>query len=40
MDYLQNLDTKIDKIGLKPLTPKILYNIHHNLTQFKKYLND
>jgi hypothetical protein len=31
-------DTKIDKIGIVPLSPKILYNIHHNLTQFKKYL--
>ena len=32
--------TKIDKIGITLLTPKILYNIHHNITQFKKYLND
>ena len=32
--------TKIDKIHITSLTPKILYNIHHNLTQFKKYLND
>tara|TARA_R110000782_G_scaffold20022_1_gene54288 strand:+ start:72 stop:866 length:795 start_codon:yes stop_codon:yes gene_type:complete len=32
--------TKIDKVSIISLTPKILYNIHHNITQFKKYLND
>ena len=29
--------TKIDTIGLTPMTPEILYNINHNLTQFKKF---
>jgi len=33
-------NTKIDKIGNIPLTRETLYNINHNLTQFKKYLND
>ena len=31
---------KIDKIGNIPLTRETLYDINHNLTQFKKYLND
>ena len=31
---------KIDKIGDIPLTRKTLYDVNHNLTQFKKYLND
>jgi hypothetical protein len=29
--------TKIDKLGLIPLTTETLYNINHNLTQFKKF---
>ena len=29
--------TKIDTIGLTPMTQEILYNINHNLTQFKKF---
>ena len=29
--------TKIDKLGLIPLTQEALYNINHNLTQFKKF---
>ena len=33
-------NTKIDKIGNIPLTRETLYDINHNLTQFKKYLND
>ena len=33
-------NTKIDKIEDIPLTRETLYNINHNLTQFKKYLND
>ena len=33
-------NTKIDKIGNISLTRETLYNINHNLTQFKKYLND
>ena len=32
--------TKIDQIKIIPLTQEILYNINHNTTQFKKYLND
>ena len=32
--------TKIDQIKIIPLTQEILYNINHNITQFKKYLND
>ena len=30
--------TKIDTIGLTPMTQEILYNINHNLTQFKKFI--
>jgi len=33
-------NTKIDKIEDIPLTRETLYDINHNLTQFKKYLND
>ena len=33
-------NTKIDKIGNISLTRETLYDINHNLTQFKKYLND
>ena len=33
-------NVKIDKIGNIPLTRETLYDINHNLTQFKKYLND
>ena len=29
--------TKIDKLGLIPLSQETLYNINHNLTQFKKF---
>jgi len=29
--------TKIDTIGLTPMTQETLYNINHNLTQFKKF---
>ena len=29
--------TKIDTIGLIPMTQETLYNINHNLTQFKKF---
>ena len=29
--------TKIDTIGLTPLTQEVLYDINHNLTQFKKF---
>jgi hypothetical protein len=32
--------TKIDQVNIIPLTQEILYTINHNLTQFKKYLND
>ena len=32
--------TKIDTIGLTPMTQEILYNINHNLTQFKKFVKD
>jgi hypothetical protein len=29
--------TKIDKLGIIPLSQETLYNINHNLTQFKKF---
>ena len=32
-------NTKIDKIGAIPLTQETLYNINHNIIQFKKYIN-
>ena len=32
-------NTKIDKIGTIPLTQETLYNINHNIIQFKKYIN-
>jgi hypothetical protein len=31
-------NTKIDKIGLVPLTQEILYSINHNLIEFQKYI--
>ena len=37
---LTKSSTKIDKMGLQPLTPEKLYDINHNLTQFKKFIQD
>ncbi len=37
---LTKSSTKIDKMGLEPLTPEKLYDINHNLTQFKKFVMD
>jgi len=37
---LTKSSTKIDKMGLEPLTPEKLYDINHNLTQFKKFVKD
>ena len=40
LGLLTKSPTKIDKIGLQPLTPEILYDINHNLIQFKKFIKD
>ena len=37
---LTKSSTKIDKMGLEPLTQEKLYNINHNLIQFKKFVKD
>ena len=37
---LTKSSTKIDKTGLTPMTPEKLYDINHNLTQFKKFVMD
>ena len=37
---LTKSSTKIDKIGLEALTPEKLYDINHNLIQFKKFVKD
>jgi len=37
---LEKESTKIDQIGIVPLEPEILYNINHNITQFKNLILD
>ena len=40
LGLLSKSSTKIDKMGLEPLTQEKLYNINHNLIQFKKFVKD
>ena len=40
LGLLTKSSTKIDQIKSTPLTPKILYDINHNLIQFKKFIKD
>ena len=40
LGLLTKSSTKIDKMGLEPLTQEKLYNINHNLIQFKKFVKD
>ena len=37
---LNKSSTKIDKIGLIPMTQEKLYNINHNLIRFKQFVQD
>jgi hypothetical protein len=37
---LEKEPTKIDQIGIVPLEPETLYNINHNITQFKNLIID
>ena len=39
LGLLNKESIKIDKIGTVPLTQETLYNINHNIIQFKKYIN-
>ena len=40
LGLLTKSSTKIDKIPMTPMTPEILYDINHNLIQFKKFVED
>ena len=40
LGLLTKSETKIDRTNLKPITPEILYDINHNLIQFKQFIQD
>ena len=40
LGLLTKSKTKIDRTQLKPITPEILYDINHNLIQFKQFIKD
>ena len=40
LGLLTKSSTKIDKIPMTPMTSEILYDINHNLIQFKKFVED
>ena len=40
LGLLTKSETKIDRTKLKPITPEVLYDINHNLIQFKQFIKD